>query len=236
MDLYQRSAQDLNPKWFGVADPAPKQAFAYRIKKAPEAQRVLRMCLKTPHTTWMIPEQLAWLEGAIEEAVENHQKRGLPAHGFVYVTVRRGPVVDTTDDQWHVDGFSMRIPHRPEQNYIFSDRYGTEWLNQKITLPEDFDGMRHNIHSYFQSHADPEHVSAMSTGHFYLIDPYVIHRRPSLSAGLDRTFIRISFIPVEIEDDRNTPNPLLERPRFNRADVRDVLVDYDLLNIKMGTE
>lgn len=53
--------------------------------------------------------------------------------------------------------------------------------------------------------------------------PYVVRRRPKTTFGARRTFIRISLVPVEIEDDRNAHDSVLPRPRFGRFDIRDVL-------------
>lgn len=146
---------------------------------------------------------------------------------FVYITVRSGPVVSVTDDLWHVDGFSMRVPHPPEQNYIWSNCHGTEWLDQEFVLPSDFDPMRHNIHQYFQDRARPENIRVLEPHVLYGIDPYVVHRRPQVPAGVFRTFFRISFVPIEIEDDTCTVNPYLPREKpYARKDIRERLARY----------
>jgi hypothetical protein len=41
-----------------------------------------------------------------------------------------------------------------------------------------------------------------------------------------RTFWRVSFVPIEIEDDTCTQNPLLPRKVHGRSDIRNVLVRY----------
>jgi len=43
----------------------------------------------------------------------------------------------------------------------------------------------------------------------YAMDPYMLHRRPPQTEGMVRTFVRISYVPILINDVNNTPNPLL---------------------------
>lgn len=159
--------------------------------------------------------------------LDEHQKRHALHNAFVYVTVRHGMVTSETDDLWHVDGFSMRVPHVPEQNYICASAFPTEYLIKRWSIPKDFDPMRHNLHRYFQQRAEgPVGIGAPNV--IYAIDPYCVHRRPQVPAGTRRTFWRVSFVPIEIEDDTCTPNPLLQTRKYGREDVRKRLVDYPL--------
>lgn len=188
-------------------------------------QYVLRMMIKSPETNdFVIPDELKWLESAIL-ACHKVQCERFVDHPYAYVTVRSGIVTSTTDDLWHVDGFSMRVPHPPEQNYIWTNVQPTEVLDQVFNLPEDFDPFKHNIHQYFQDHEAGE-IITLEPERFYMIDPYVVHRRPAVTAGIHRTFVRISFIPIEIEDDTCNQNPLLPRKSYGRSDIRHQLVRY----------
>lgn len=213
-----------------------KNAFGFQAEECGNApipvcpvdeQYILRMMVRSPSTeTFKIPASLAWLENLIL-LCDSKQNSMAIQNPFVYITVRHGIVKSTTDDLWHVDGFSMRVPHIPEQNYIFASNNGTEVLEQNVRIPDDFDPMRHNIHHYFQDIADSANIRTLKENTVYLIDPYVIHRRPSVTAGIMRTFVRISFIPIEIEDDTCMVNPLIPRlNRYNRTDIRDVLQRY----------
>jgi len=189
---------------------------------------ILRMMVRRPETGFCIPEQLEWLAPAIGLTDQIQRVNNIPSQ-FVYVTVRSGIVTSTTDDLWHVDGFSMRVPHIPEQNYIWTDKSGTEELNQKIDLPEDFDPLKHNIHQYFQDVARPENRRTLEEKTLYGIDPYVIHRRPPLTAGIRRTFFRISYVPIEIEDDTCMINPYMpKRALYGRKDIRYSLDRYSV--------
>lgn len=201
--------------------------YGKRNKPSVDEQYILRMMVGSPNVNGrQIPTELNWLKPLIE-ACSVFQARKEINNPFIYVTVRHGIVKSVTDDLWHVDGFSMRVPHIPEQNYIYASHCGTEVLEQTIQLPEDFDPMRHNIHQYFQDVAKEENVKVLRNNTLYRIDPYVVHRRPKVTEGVMRTFVRISFIPIEIEDDTCTVNPLIPRLKpYNRSDIRNLLQRY----------
>ena len=183
------------------------------------------MLVKRPDIGYQIPEELAWLKDVIMSCDALQRQNGVP-DSFVYVTVRHGIVDTATDDEWHVDGFSMRVPHRPEQNYIYTSTNGTEYLTEGFSIPEDFNPMRHNLHKYFSRYFGDREVHKVADGRLILIDPYVVHRRPPSTAGQQRTFFRISFVPIEIEDDTCQRNPLFPEKIYGRADVRKELIEY----------
>ena len=185
----------------------------------PAEQYILRMMVKRPDSDFHIPLELRWLEKTILEAYEymDYSKR------FVYVTSRCGIVKSTTDDDWHVDGFSMRVPHVPEQNFIWSDCYPTEILDQQFVIPDDFDSMKHNLHHYFQDNAEENKAYSLQENYVHILDPYVIHRRPKVPEGTMRRMFRISFVPIEIEDDTCSQNSLLPSGPYGREDIRKSL-------------
>lgn len=208
--------------------PAEEVSFQPRIVfPSIEEQYILRMMVRTPGSGgFQIPEELGWLTDAILECDQQQERDGIQ-NPYVYITVRHGVVKSQTDDLLHVDGFSMRVPHIPEQNYIYASREGTEVLEQAIQIPAGFDPTRHNIHHYFQDVAREENIQTLKDKTIYRIDPYVVHRRPVVTTGIVRTFFRISFIPIEIEDDTCTINPLIPRVRpYNRTDIRNQLQRY----------
>jgi len=188
-------------------------------------QYILRMMVRSNVLPLTIPPELKWLESTIHQ-LDDIQKANSLHNPFIYVTVRHGIVKSTTDDLWHVDGFSLRMPHVPEQNYIYVNVEPTEYLSTCWKMPETFDGMKHNIHWYFQDHAKQEDIRIAKAGTFYLIDPYCVHRRPVLTNGIMRTFVRISFIPIEIEDDTCMRNPLFPEKVYGREDIRNKLVKH----------
>lgn len=226
MSVQDRSRSLLSHKNpFGF--PAEKIAGSPIVSPPESRQYILRMMVRTPESNgFQVPDELEWLRATIEFCDAEQRRLGI-SNLYVYITVRNGLVESTTDDLWHVDGFSMRVPHIPEQNYIFASSHGTEVLEQGISIPEGFDPMVHNIHLYFQDVADSTKVVVLDDSTLYRIDPYVIHKRPRVPEGVFRTFFRISFIPIEIEDDTCTINPMIPRLRpYGRGDVRNILRRY----------
>lgn len=194
---------------------------------------ILRMLVRKPLENFYIPNELKFLEEKIKHF------GSLQPEWYIYITIRSGYPFVLEDDfhykvlgqqpgfDWHVDGFSMTEPHRPEVNFIWVDINPTEFYVKEMFLPEDFDPLNHNVHLYFQDllHDTPHNFKAKEKG-IYALSPYVIHRRPIIPDGQKRAFFRISLIPVVIDDDRNTQNPLLPMGPFNTVDIRTKLKRY----------
>lgn len=222
---------EVNPSFFdrahrsldcwGIFGSEPVALDRVALTPPDEPQFVLRMPIQVPEKKGLyIPPDLQWLESFIKEC-QYVQDTARIHHAFVYITVRHGPMCTITDDLWHVDGFSMRIPHSPEQDYIWSDCHPTEALMQPQRLPKNFHPLRHNIHHHFQDTADQSDIVTLESGRCYLMDPQVIHRRPQIPKGLWRTFVRVSFVPIPIRDNTNTHNPLLPpQPGSETPDIR----------------
>ncbi len=198
-----------------------------------ERQYILRMLIKRPGSNFEIPSELEWLRETIMKCANLQEENGISYNNdFIYVTVRHGIVTSKTDDLWHVDGFSVRKPHRPEQNYIWTNCYPTEGWPGTCFLPRTFDPLKHNLHRFFQNYEeryisfDDGKSKILTSGHLWLIDPFVVHRRPKIPENTFRTFFRVTFAPIEIEDDACTPNPLLPTRKYNNTDFRDSLVDF----------
>lgn len=187
-------------------------------------QYILRMLVRTAFQDFQIPAELDWLRPLIS-VCENYQTNVLGIiQPFCYVTVRSGLVESVTDDEWHTDGFSLNVTHLPEQNYCWSDVYPTEFVRKAIPFPKDFSARKHNVHQYIQDalQAEPAPIEVAKPNSVYCFDPYVIHRRPQVPEGIQRTFVRVSFIPIEIVDCNNTPNPRLPRPVSDRDAVKTI--------------
>ena len=213
-------------------DTSPTEVGALKLYDHPETQRILRMLVQAPYSRGLkLPVGLEWIWPALSMAERFQRDEVGVLHPHTYITVRRGPVVTKTDDVWHVDGFSTRYAHLPEANYIMvSGSMGTEYLDQTFEFPEHFDPLKHDIQKYFQNEAAPwGSTRGMKLDTLYFLDPYVIHRRPPSSRGAQRTFVRISFTPIEIPDINNTPNPLLPTAHYvldGIKEFRDGLRDY----------
>jgi len=225
LSMISRANLSISPKIYAEADLSVPCLGAYNCTP-PGDQYILRMPIKTPDTPLTIPDELSWIRPAIERCID-YQKIAFDVHPYIYATSRCGIVRSVTDDEWHVDGFSVRIPHVPEQDYFWCDSYPTEVLRQRFDFPEDFCGLTHNINDYFQDHADESKRESLHPGMIYCLDPYVVHRRPTVPEDTRRAFFRITFVPIPIRVDSNsTPNPLLSLPRFGDEDIRTTLRRY----------
>lgn len=194
-----------------------------------ERQYVLRMLIKEAYNSFKIPEELKWIEPIVEEAYRYQKEVVKIEHSFCYVTIRHGLVTSVTDDEWHVDGFSTLISHIPEQNYGWANCYATECIIKKIKFPKDFNSLVHNAHPFIQSKINKQdNLFNIPSNMLFCFDPYVIHRRPQVPEDTIRTFVRVSFDPIEIKDINNTPNPLIPKQykRDGVKDFRNQLINY----------
>lgn len=236
MNIYERAKQWLSLDTYEKADPAPEFLHYsplpdYPLRPPSPRQYILRMPVLTPWSHILfVPPELKWLEPHIRLCRAHHDTL-FPEHPFIYVTVRHGVCSSTTDDEWHVDGFSYRKRHVPEQNYIYSNVYRTQWLDHKFRIPQDFNPLKHNIQqfftdSYHDSGGDDDRNREFGPG-WNIIDPYIVHRRPRIAQNRVRTMIRISFVPIEIEDDNYTQNSLIYAKQYGGVNkFRETLVRY----------
>lgn len=225
LEMHERAKKNISPTLFVRASPIVPCVGEIDCSP-PQDQYILRMLVKAPGTHLEIPPELAWLIPALTRCLD-YQTENFGFHPFIYVTSRCGEVRSVTADEWHVDGFSVKIPHTPEQNYFWSDSHPTQILNQRFAIPEDFNGLKHNIAWYFQDNAEERRMKVLDAKKIFVIDPYVVHRRPKLPAGTHRTFFRITCVPIPIQTDtESTPNPQLPYPKYRVADIRETLSRY----------
>lgn len=185
-----------------------------------DRQYILRMMVRSPESNGLqIPGELDWLKPTILELDAFQKANGLH-NEYVYVTVRHGLVTSQTDDIWHVDGFSLRRPHLPEQNYIWTDTEPTEYADQAFDIPKEFDPAKHHLHWFLDERVKSENIRRCEEKSICLFDPYFVHRRPKNTVGMMRTFWRISFIQIEIEDGQCQQNPLLPVKEYAGGDIR----------------
>ncbi len=187
-DFISRAKRSLNLNDYGqISQPIKIKECLPQLSS--DRQYVLRMMVRNPESNgFKIPEALNWLSDTILE-LDSIQKQNNLLNPFVYVTVRHGLVESKTDDVWHVDGFSMRIKHLLEQNYIWSDRDATEYADQAFPLPETFDPMKHHLHWYFEDHVEKKNIKQLQEKTIYAIDPYLVHRRPKSTANTNEGFL-----------------------------------------------
>jgi hypothetical protein len=199
----------------------------FDMEEPEEEVYVLRMLIQSPTKGFQLPEELNWCLPIITASIEYQTWLGI-RHPFMYLTIRKGICKSIKDDEWHVDGFSMKYPHIPEQNYIYASDYPTQVVRDfRVKFPQEFDPLNHNIHSYLSKFINPTDITNLKSHHLYCMDPYVIHRRPPTSKGKIRTFIRVSFTPLEINDINNTINPLIPTNyTFDGVKFRDSLKEF----------
>lgn len=227
VDFLERARRNLNLADF-ASGSAPYAVRRHTARPPVDRQYILRMMVRSPSLPLTIPTELAWLEPTIRY-LDAYQKRHSLHNPYIYVTVRHGIVTSTTDDEWHVDGFSMRYPHVPEQNYICVNGAAGTWFSGKPwNIPATFDPLKHNIHRYLQQHGADDSIYQAHEDTIYAIDPYCVHKRPPTrgAEGRIRTFWRVSFVPIEIEDDTCTRNPLFPAKHYGRTDIRNQLTDW----------
>lgn len=228
-NLKKRAFKALNVKQYKKTNKPDYLGQFEHIKFPQERQYILRCLIKEPFGEFEIPKELKWLL-PIVDASNKHQEEEIGIkQPFCYITVRHGIVSSTTDDEWHVDGFSLNITHLPEQNYNFVTHSPTEYIEGALEMPDDFDGLKHNIQMYFQDNMTNKlKVKKVKPYGLYCLDPYIIHRRPPVVEDKIRTFVRISYTPIEIIDCNNTDNPMLPRDhkRDGVSDYRDNLTRY----------
>jgi hypothetical protein len=217
MSLKTRGLQAINLAQFQQANPV-EYVGTLSLTPPQGQQYILRMLIRRPFQDFQIPAEIAWVTPLVQKSDQHQQESIQVRHPYCYITIRSGLVESVTDDEWHTDGFSMNITHLPEQNYGWANCHPTEFVTQPIKFPADFSPFKHNVHQFIQDMLtrNPTTIEPGVPNGIYCFDPYVIHRRPQVPSGVHRAFIRISFTPIEIVDDHNTPNPLLPVPKYNR--------------------
>ena len=186
---------------------------------------LLRLCIQAPYGAILLPSKLAFLKPALWDCIHFATAADVAVHrSYMYLTIRHGQIRSTTDDEWHVDGYSRRVEHNPELNFVWANSYPMEWQDRPFSL-RGFDHTRDNIHRMLQ-----EEVAAFSRSirtspcTIYAFTPYLVHRRPPESSqDGPRSMFRLTICPVEIEDDTCSPNPLLPMGPYNNTDIRDAL-------------
>lgn len=225
MSITQRSTRLVNVGEFANTG-VPEALGTLDLKCPEERQYILRMAIRAEGGQFIMPPAIQWLDKLLLKAF-THQFRLKTNHPFCYVTVRHGLVESQTDDEWHVDGFSTREAHIPEQNYVWCSAVGTEYVPLEVQVPSAFNPLVHNVNLYLRDFIDADRIASCEAGKLYCFDPYILHRRPPTTAGMMRTFVRVSFVPIEINDVNNTQNPLLPRT-YTRDGVqhRNTLTAY----------
>jgi len=221
ISLEQRAREIVGLRFFNQIN-APERITKFEVRVPRYDIYVLRMLISSQKTGLQLPGNLFWLRPFVHMCMEEQRELGIE-HPYIYLTVRNGNRIFETVDEWHVDGFAVRYTHLPEQNYIWSNNTPTQFLLKPHNFPGDFNPMRHNVHSFIQEEHNVEEDDVMTGKRdtVYRIDPYVIHRAQASSVGATRCFVRVSFVPIEIQDCNNTPNPALPTIAWSADGVND---------------
>jgi hypothetical protein len=211
--------------------PVPVDAATPFTVQLTGPQMILRMLVKPRYGHWLVPHALSWLYHCLRDLAHiDRDMTGIQSdHNWVYVTVRHGPVISQTDDEWHFDGFSMRSDEIPDRSYIWASHCPTQYKIGSLDIPSDFDPLRHNLFTYAARQLAAAPIQTIEARSWYMLNPFCLHRRPPNPPAGTRTFIRVSFGETEIRDANNTPNPLLYTPTYGRDPVksfRNQLIDY----------
>lgn len=230
MSIADRARVALNLKSYSDKHKVPEGVCHLRLYPPGGRLFVLRMLIREPHGKIHLPYGLDWVRPMIL-ATDDHQKKLGIKQPYLYVTIRSGLVETKTDDQWHIDGFSMNHTHLPEQNYVWCSNNGTEFIDKIWDFPEDYDPLTYNLNAFFHNRIFPakDNIFHIPNEQVYLMDPYIVHRRPPSATGTKRTFVRITHCPMPIVDVNNTKNPFI--PTHHRRDgvkeFRNNLLCYD---------
>jgi len=217
MEFITRAFKTVNLQEFGTVS-TPDLAFTYDLNCPHKRQYVLRMCIREPHKEFTIPDELLWVKDLVLQANQVQLSAGIK-HAYCYITIRHGEHTAVTEDIWHTDGYSEVLTHIPEQNYIVTSNDCTEFVTLPIIFPRDFNTSKHDVVEYIDKvvTASDTTIQQALPNEVRVFDPYVIHRRPPGAFGKERTFVRVTFVPIEICDDACTPNPLLAPKFYNRS-------------------
>lgn len=195
-----------------------------------ESQFILRMLLQPKYCNGLyIPSEVNWLSDIIKQISFFDQVFTGIEDNWVYITVRHGDAAEFNDNQWHFDGASFKTETIPERDYIWCSHSPTEYKTGDITLPSDFDPIKHNIFNFVADELRDEPIKTIESKQWYLLNPFCFHRCPRIVKGISRTFIRVSFIDVELRDSNNTQNPFLPTDAYGRDAVktfRNLLSNY----------
>lgn len=149
-----------------------------------------------------IPENLSWVRPLINSVwIEDK----LDLDYYIYLTVKHLYVTPSNMGNrpgWHSDGFGT-----DDINYIWCDKYPTEFCIQDFSITEDCETSLKEM----ESQADEKNIKVYGENALLRLDKYNIHRTPIVGEGY-RTFVKIS----------------ISKNRYNlKGNAHNYLFDYD---------
>ncbi len=191
---------------------------------------VLRMPLKFPKTSYLIPRELEALEPLIQRVAE-YEKFINKEHDdcFCHITCDFSNV---SAGEYHrfpgfhgdgIQGTKLTPKVNVEHSYIQTSDPPTEFCLQPFFL-KHLDEAKHNYFLEFDRQAKEANVYGSLPNHLYLIDPYMVHRTPKIKNRTSRLFLRITYAFTELQHPKNTINPLFFGQVYDkRIDIREHL-------------
>ena len=148
-----------------------------------------------------IPDNLSWTRPLVNMVL----KEGVSDESYLYLTVKHLYVTPSNMGNrpgWHSDGFGTE-----DINYIWCDKYPTEFCIQEFDITEDCDLSLHEM----ESQAKDENIKTYGENTLLRLDKYNVHRTPVVGEGY-RTFVKIS----------------VSKDRYNLVgNAHNYLFDYD---------
>lgn len=129
---------------------------------------------------------------------------------------------------FHTDGLQgSKFPTKGtmQHSYLWTDKYSTDFCPQRFCI-QHLDDSKHMIHSSFDQQARECNVITPIDKTVVLFDPYMVHRSPVIPMDCSRILLRMSFMHIQLDDERDTKNPNLPVVTTRRPDVRDRLTVY----------
>lgn len=150
-----------------------------------------------------LPKNSEWCYPLIKAAIQ--KEGGFNLGDYVYLTVKHLYVTPSNMGNrpgWHSDGFGT-----DDINYIWCDKYPTEFCIQDFNITEDCETSLKEM----ESQAKEENIKIYSENTLLRLDKYNIHRTPLVGEGY-RTFVKIS----------------ISKNRYNlKGNAHNYLFDYD---------
>lgn len=153
--------------------------------------------LMADENIWAVPENLKWIEQFIPYL-------DVDDDDYVYVSVKH--LFVTPDNMgnrpgWHSDGFGT-----DDLNYIWTDKFPTEFSIQEFTLSED----HHLSLIEVEQQARPENICTYGDNMFIRLDKFNIHRPPVQDKSGFRTFVKFSVSKEKYNLQGNAHNHLID--------------------------
>lgn len=165
---------------------------------------------------WNVPKRLLVFLPLINAVRKNLSVDYLTGK-YVYITAKHLFVTPENMGNrpgWHSDGFGTE-----DLNYIWMDKYPTEFCVQDFDLSTDCDISMQQMHE----HAKPENIKTYGENVLLKLDQYQIHRVPITKEAGMRTFVKISVSKEQYNLKGNSHNYLFHYnwKMHDRAEARN---------------